>query len=156
MAAQKIRLLVITPHEQKADEQADMVIMHCTNGYSGILPGHDARSFLLDYGVLRIFDNGEERRIAVFGGVAEIREDVLTILTTGAELPEEINLARAESERERIERRMQENIDDIDIQRDQVLLRRSLVQIEVSASPLITSPDWTGLNAGTRSKSLTQ
>jgi len=142
MMEERINLRVITPQAEKANEPADMVIMLTTTGAMGILPGHEARSVLLDYGVVRIFSDTEERRIAVYGGIAEIRDNMLTILTPGAEWPEDIDHARAEAERETIERRLQESRDDTDIQRDQALLRRSLVRIEVSANPLIAKPDW--------------
>lgn len=133
MSADKVRLRIITPEQIKVDEDANMVIMRCTTGDMGILPGHMAYSAALDYGILRILDDDIERKIAVYGGLASIRNDVLTILTNDAEWPEDIDRARAEADREHAERRIQERTDDIEIQQDQVLLRRALVQIEVSS-----------------------
>jgi len=133
LSADKVRLRIITPEQIKVDEDANMVIMRCTTGDMGILPGHMAYSAALDYGILRILDDDIERKIAVYGGLASIRNDVLTILTNDAEWPEDIDRARAEADREHAERRIQERTDDIEIQQDQVLLRRALVQIEVSS-----------------------
>jgi F-type H+-transporting ATPase subunit epsilon len=112
--------------------------MRCITGDMGILPDHEPTSAILDFGVLRILNGDEERRIAVFGGIAQIKDNNLTVLANDAQWPEDIDVAFVESERERMSRRMQEDRDDIEIQRDQVLMRRTLVQIEVSAYPLIS------------------
>ena len=136
MAAKKIRLRIVTPAHAKVDEEVDMVIMRATSGDMGVLPGHEARSAALSYGILRLLNKGIERWIAVYGGVASIQNDVLTILTDDAEWPEDIDRARAEADREEAERRLQERADDIELKHDQVLLRRALVQIEVSAFTL--------------------
>ena len=133
MAAKKLRLRIITPAHIKVDEDVDMVIMRCTTGDMGVLAGHEAHSAALVYGTLRILNQGAERRVAVHGGVASIRNNVLTILTNDAEWPEDIDRALAEADREAAERRLQEKADDLEIQHDQVLLRRALVQIEVSS-----------------------
>ena len=136
MAEKKVRLRIVTPAKIKVDEEVDMAIMRCTTGDMGVLPGHEARSAALQYGSLRLFSGGAERKIAVYGGVAAIQNDVLTILTEDAEWPEDIDRARAEADREQAERRLQERVDDVEIGYDQVRLRRALVQIEVSSSTL--------------------
>jgi len=128
----KITLRIRTPGHERADMQADMVVMRCLTGSMGILPGHQAHTAVLDHGIMRVVNGGEESRLAVFGGVAEVRGDVLTILTSGAERVEDIDRAKAEAEKERIERSARERIDDIEIQHDQVLLRRALMRIEAA------------------------
>lgn len=136
MAEKKLRLRILTPSETKVDEDAKMVIMRCTTGSMGVLPGHEARSAVLEYGPLRILSDSGERRIAVYGGLAVIQDNTVTVLTGGAEWPHEINIARAKADREHIEQRLQEKTDDMEIQNDQILLRRALVRIEVSSSSL--------------------
>ena len=120
-----------------------MIIMHCPDGDIGVLPGHDRYSVLLEYGSLRYLHSRDEiRSMAVFGGIAEITNDAVTVLTSEALWSWEVNRAWAEAEMARIERRMIESEDDLDIQRDQALLRRALVHIEVASEPLISKPDW--------------
>ena len=138
MATEKMRLRIATPENVKFDEDIDMVIMRCITGDIGILPNHEACSAILDFGVLRILNNGsDERRMAVFGGMAQIRDNVVTILANDAQWPEDIDISLVESEREKAQRRVQENVDDLQIQKDQVVLRRTLVQIEVSSYPIL-------------------
>ena len=129
----QIHLQIITPEKIKIDEYADMVVMRCTDGDMGILPDHADSSCVLDYGVMRIMNEEGEKRIAVYGGIATIQSNILTILTADAELPEEIDIKRANADREQAEQRLQEKTDDMEIANDQVLLRRALVQIDVSS-----------------------
>jgi len=141
MPEKKVHLRIVTPEEVKVDEKADLVIMRCTTGDLGIMVGHEPRSAVLDYGVLRILDDDAERRLAVFGGIAEVKDDVVTILTSIAERPEDIDRALAEEDRENAELRLENAEDDIEIQSSQVLLRRSLVRIEVSSYPILRKSD---------------
>jgi F-type H+-transporting ATPase subunit epsilon len=138
MAGKKLHLKIITPEQVKLDEKADMVIMRCTTGDMGILPGHQACSAILDYGVMRIMDDDNERRIAVFGGIAQVRNDEVFILANDAQWPEDIDHAHAKRERELAERQIRDSEDDVEIQRNQVLMRRTLVQMEVSSYPLVS------------------
>ena len=133
MPEKKIRLRIILPTQTKVDEPVDMVIMRCTTGDMGVLPGHEPRSAVLTFGIVRILSEGGERRIAVYGGLAVVKDDVLSIVANEAEWPEEVDLARAEADRAHAEQRLHEKTDDREILSDQLLLRRALVQIEVSA-----------------------
>jgi F-type H+-transporting ATPase subunit epsilon len=138
MAAEKMQLRITTPEDIKFDESVEMVIMRCISGDMGILPHHEPYSAILDFGVLRILNEGEERKMALFGGLAQVRDNVVTIIANDAQWPEDIDIAFVQSERERAAARLKEDVDDLDIQRDLVIMRRTLVQTEVSAYPLIS------------------
>ena len=138
VAKRKLHLRIATPDNIKYDDDAEMVIMRCITGDMGILANHEATSAILDYGVLRIINNEEERRMAVFGGVAQVGDNKVTILANDAQWPEDIDMAFVEAERDRMERRSQESRDDLALQRDQVIMRRTLVQMEVSTFPLVS------------------
>ena len=140
MAKEKLRLKIITPDHTKFDDEAELVIVRTIEGEIGFMANHMACSSVLDYGAVRIFNDDVERRIAVFGGISQMRDNILTVLANDAQWPEDIDLALVEAEREQTERRLRESVDDLDLQRDQVLMRRTLVQIEVSAYPLISPP----------------
>ena len=141
MATEKLRLRVATPKSVKYDRSADMVILRCITGDWGILPKHEASSAILDYGVLRIFRDGQERRMAVFGGIAQVKDNVVTVLANDAEWPEDIDKAVVEAEHEQLKNRSYDSTNLIEMQKEQVKLRRTLVQIEVSAYPLISKVD---------------
>jgi len=139
--ANKMRLRISTPENLKYDEDVEMVIMRCITGDMGILPNHEATSAILDYGVLRILNGEDERRMAVFGGIAQVRDNTVTIIANDAQWPEDIDVAFVESERERMAARKQEGLDDLELQRDLVMMRRTLVQIEVSSYPLLSKSE---------------
>ena len=143
MKEKKIHLRVITPETVKVDEKVDMVIMRCNTGYMGILPGHEPRSAVLDYGVMKILGGSQETRwLAVLGGLAEIKDNVLTVLTGEAEWPQDINIAHENTQRERLKQRLQEHQNDIEIQRVQALLQRSLVRIKLRSYHPVGEPEW--------------
>lgn len=135
MDENKIHLRITTPRGLKIDEQADMLIMRCIDGDMGILSGHDVVSTVMGDGILRVIDGNTEQKIAIFGGVAVVEKDTVNILTSIAQRPGEIDLTRAETDREQMEMLLQEKSDDIRMQGYQVLLRRALVRIEVSIYP---------------------
>jgi len=139
--ASKFNLYITTPEDVKYNDEVELVVMRLITGDMGIMAGHEATSAILDYGVLRIINGDEERRMAVFGGIAQAGNNKLTILANDAQWPEDIDIAFVEAERERMARRSQESLDDLTIQRDQILMRRTLVQMEVSTFPLISRTD---------------
>jgi F-type H+-transporting ATPase subunit epsilon len=105
----------------------------------GILPGHEPCMAILDYGVLRILYDVGERRVAIFGGIAQVRDDTVTILANEAQRAEEIDRFLAELDMEEVLKRMRESKDDTDLSKQQISLRRALVQIEVSAYPILSN-----------------
>jgi len=140
MDDKKLRLQVITPSLKKVDLFIDMLIMRTVSGDMGVLYAHAPCCAALQYGALRIISQGRERKLAVYGGLALIEDNTVTILTPDAHWPDEINVVHANADRDRAQKRLQEKIDDIEIQNDQVLLRRALVQIEVG-SHTFTEPE---------------
>lgn len=135
MKKKKITLRVVTPRGVKIQETADMIIMRCIDGDMGILPGHEPVSAAIGDGILRVINGDTEQKIAVFGGIAVVENDTVNLLTSIAQKPGEIDLARAESDREQAMQLMQEKSDDMKMQSYQVLLRRALVRIETSVHP---------------------
>ena len=129
----KIILNITTPRGLKFVEKADMIIMRCIDGDLGVLPGHAPVSAVLGDGILRIFNNSGEKKLAVFGGIAEINDPTVNIVSTIAQRPEEIDRERAEADFRRAEETLIEQLEEQDIRRLQVLMHRSLVRLEVSS-----------------------
>ncbi|HOB19127.1 MAG TPA: ATP synthase F1 subunit epsilon [Candidatus Atribacteria bacterium] len=132
MNDKKIDLTITTPRGVKFVEKADRVIMRCIDGDMGVLPGHARVSTVLGDGILRILNNGIEKKLAVFGGIAEIDDKSVKIFSTIAQRPEEIDRERAERDRQEAETAIREESEEVRIHSLQAMLRRSLVRIEVS------------------------
>lgn len=129
---EKLNLIITTPRGVKFKEEADMIIMRCIDGDLGVLPGHEAISTVLGDGTLRIINDDFERKLAVFGGVVEVNNNDVKIITTIAQRPGEIDLERAKRDREEAEIAMKEIEDDAQFKEFQVAVRRSMVRIEVN------------------------
>lgn len=128
----KLSLKIITPSRIMFDGEADMVIMRTKSGDVGILHNHQPMVTILDYGVLRIKNDGEEDRLAaLFGGFAEINSEGMNILTDIAEWPDEIDVQRAIEAKKRAEKRLSEGNFDVDIMRAELALKRALTRIEI-------------------------
>ncbi len=130
-AKKKIQLTITTPRGVKFEETADMVVMRAVDGQRGVLPGHARMSTVLGDGILRIHNEEELKELAVFGGLVEIDNDRIDIYTTIAQLPEEIDVERAEEDRARAIKALEERPKDLEIERAQLAMRRSLVRIEI-------------------------
>ena len=134
MAGKKtFNLKVVTPGGVKFSDSAQMVIMRTTTGDMGILPGHEPCSAALAQGIVRITaSDGNRRCMGVFGGLAKMEEDTLTLLTGAAQWPDEVDPALAHAEREECLQRLREERTPAQIQQDKALLRQALVRIELS------------------------
>ena len=81
MGDKKIELRVVSAGRARQPELVDMVIMRCTTGDLGVLPGRVPISMTLESGMLRMFKDGKEEHISVMGGVANVSNDIVTIFT---------------------------------------------------------------------------
>ena len=88
MADRKVELKIISPGQKidkRVPKKADMVIMRCTTGDLGILPGRMPCSMALGTGLLRVLNDGDEKRLNISGGIASVSQDVVTVLTESVE-----------------------------------------------------------------------
>lgn len=128
---EKINLTITTPRGEKFVEEADMLIMRCIDGDLGVLPHHEPVSAVLGEGILRVINDNVEKKIAVFNGIVEIDGTNVNIFSTIAQRPDEIDLERAEQDRREAEAALEAS-EEVQMRSLQVVLRRSLVRIEVS------------------------
>lgn len=128
----KVKVKIVTPQREMYNGQADIVIFRSKSGDVGIMHGHLPMVTVLDYGVLRLMENGEVvKRAAVFGGFAEIDGESVNILTDAAEWSDEIDISRAEAARERAERRLVKSV-DVDDKSAELALKRALIRINTA------------------------
>src|SRR5690349_18906880 len=104
--AEKIQLEVVTPERRVLAEPVDMVTVPGLGGELGILPGHTPLISALQTGVLSYTQGGATRRLLVSGGFVEVNNDRVSVLADLAEFPEEVDAARARTEREEAERQL--------------------------------------------------
>jgi F-type H+-transporting ATPase subunit epsilon len=98
VAATRLQCVVVTPERAVVDAAADSVVLPMYDGELGVLPGRAALIGRLGYGELRVRNGQTVERYFVDGGFAQVRANVVTVLTTRAKKAAEINVAKAEEE----------------------------------------------------------
>ncbi len=98
-----VRCEIVSQDRMVFEGDVDMVIAPGIEGEMGILPHHAPLLTTLKFGILQVRQKGVEQQFTVAGGVMEVQPDVITILADAAENVEEIDLARAETARQRAE-----------------------------------------------------
>jgi F-type H+-transporting ATPase subunit epsilon len=123
-------LEIVTPERKVYAEEVNMVIARGVEGELGILPHHVPLVTPLKIAPLTVKKDNQERWIAVNGGFMEVRKDKVIILADSAELPEEIDVERAQRAKERAEARMKS--DEYDFRRAELALQRALNRLKVA------------------------
>ena len=101
-----MRFELATPTRLLVSADVDEVVAPGTEGYFGVWPGHAPFLTTLGAGELMYRQGREEHHVAVIGGFAEVTADRVIVLAEQAELPEEIDAARAERAKQRAEQRL--------------------------------------------------
>ena len=130
--AKKIKLDIVTPEKVAYSDDANMVIARTTAGDIGILPGHAPLIAALVTWPLRIITDDGEKQLSLCGGFIEVQPEKITILANCAELPEEIDVSRAETAKARAESRLQGSKDNIDVARAEAALKRAMIRLKVA------------------------
>lgn len=93
------KCVIVTPEEQTLDQEVKQVIVPAHDGLMGILTGRAPILVKLGLGALTVDGVDNTRKVFfVDGGVAQMKEDVLTIATTEATPVEELDAKQAEAE----------------------------------------------------------
>lgn len=93
-----LRCVVVTPEKAVLDEPAEFVALPMYDGELGVLPGRAPLIGRLGPGELRIQRHGAPRRLFVDGGFAQVRSNVVTVLTPRAVPAESIDAQAARQE----------------------------------------------------------
>jgi F-type H+-transporting ATPase subunit epsilon len=97
-----LQCVVVTPERTVVDEAADFVAVPLYDGELGVLPRRAPLIGKLGCGELRIRHGNESERVYVDGGFAQVRDDVVTILTARAMRASDIMPDRVQAEIEAI------------------------------------------------------
>jgi F-type H+-transporting ATPase subunit epsilon len=91
MNNQTLQCVVVTPERTVLDTTADSVVVPMYDGELGVLPGRAALIGRLGPGELRARHGNTVERFFVDGGFAQVRDNVVTVLTPRAQKASEIN-----------------------------------------------------------------
>jgi len=127
-----LTLEIVTPDRSLVTEKVDEVEIPGAEGYFGVLPGHTPLLATLQVGELWFRKGNEKFYLSIAFGFAEVLPDRVTILAEVAELPDDIDVARAEAAKRRAEERIAKPTVDVDFERARMALMKSLVRLQVS------------------------
>lgn len=129
-----IRCEIVSQDRMVFEGEADTVIIPGVFGEMGVLPNHAPLLSTMGLGVIRVRKDEQEEVFTVAGGLVEVQPDVVTILADVAENVVEIDVARAEAARRRIEEIMAEGPppDQDTYLRMEAALRRSKLRLDAA------------------------
>src|SRR5688572_6167230 len=91
--------VVVTPEQQVVDQQVTQVVFPAHDGQIGILTNRAPLLAKIGVGELRITPtSGPEKSYFVDGGIAQMKDNKLTVLTTEARPVEELDSETARAE----------------------------------------------------------
>jgi F-type H+-transporting ATPase subunit epsilon len=99
----RLQCVVVTPERTLFDQVVDFVALPLYDGELGVLPGRAPLIGRLGYGELRTKEMGQSKRYFVDGGFAQVRDDVVTVLTNRAIPAEKVDTQAAAVELEKAE-----------------------------------------------------
>lgn len=133
MADEKnFKLKIIAPERVFYEGEASFLELVTSEGEVGIYKNHIPMTMVLVPGIVRITEGDEVKIAALHSGFVEVLQDSITILAEIAEWPDEIDINRAKEAKIRAERRLEMKDPNININRAEIALKKSLVRIEVA------------------------
>src|SRR4051794_21089836 len=97
----RLKCVVVTPERTLFDEPVDFVALPLYDGEIGIAPGRAPLIGRLGYGEMRTNVGGATNRYFLDGGFAQVRDNVVTVLTNRALPAAQIDAVAAAAELER-------------------------------------------------------
>ena len=112
--------------------ECEHLVITAIDGLLGILPGHEPLVTALPPGELKYMVDGKWRYAAITDGFIQVMPDKSVILADSCELPEEIDIKRAEEARQRAEERLRQKQSIQEYYQTQAALNRAMNRLKVS------------------------
>ncbi|NLW24115.1 MAG: F0F1 ATP synthase subunit epsilon [Clostridia bacterium] len=132
MSEKTLTFEVVTPVRKVLSKEITSLIVPAIEGYLGVLPNHAPLICGLEPGVVKYKEGNEYKKLAISGGFLEVSHNKATIIANAAELPEDIDVARAKAAKERAEKRLKQRTPDIDLARAEAALKRAMARLKVA------------------------
>jgi len=127
-----LNLQIITPERIVLDQEVEQVSAHATDGELTILPNHEPFITALTVDVVRYKSNGNEAAAAVIGGLLEVTNNRVRVLSDSAELDVEIDEARAHQAKNRAEAEKTQRNDKLDIYVSEMAIARAVARLKAA------------------------
>ena len=127
----KILLKIITPHNTFFNDYVNIFTVKTLDGYIGIMKGHIPLMTSIEISQLHIElpNSSNFRSCAIATGILYVEKEVATIITDAIEYKEEINLSRALSAKNRLEKLLQSKTNKSENAKYEVALAKAINRI---------------------------
>ncbi len=112
--------------------EVEHLVITAIDGLLGIMAGHEPLVTSLPTGELKYLVNGEWKYAAISEGFIQVMPDSSIILAETCELPEEIDIKRAQEARERAEERLRQKQSIKEYYETQAALNRAMNRLKIS------------------------
>ncbi|HEY3132290.1 MAG TPA: F0F1 ATP synthase subunit epsilon [Acidobacteriota bacterium] len=137
---ENIKLEIVTPDRLYFSGEVDEVSVPGVEGYLGILPGHAPLLSELKIGEI-MYRQGELRTYLFCSwGFVEVLPDRVSVLAEAAQHPEEIDVARAQEEKEQAEQQLKSKDPDTDFEGARIALESATARLQVASKAGATRP----------------
>ena len=131
MAADTLKLEIVTPEGTIYSEDVNMVTLPAVAGQIGVYPQHVRLITQMVVGEVIVLKDGRDNYLAVGEGLVEVTGERVAIVTDMAVASGSIDEAKAEEARQRAEARLREKISAEEVASVNAALARSLAQLQV-------------------------
>jgi F-type H+-transporting ATPase subunit epsilon len=123
--------MVVSPEQVLYEGEGEMVTCRTTEGEIAFMPGHQPLLGALGTAKVRVILADGEQAAAVHEGFVEVTGDRVVVLSDIAELPDQIDVPRAQAAKERAEAALASNPDD---EEARAALARAELRLDVAGS----------------------
>ncbi len=125
-----LKLRIVTPERVVLEQEVEQVTATAVDGELSILPDHEPIVTALAIDMLRYKLNKEEEFAAIMGGILEVKNNEVTILSDVAELDMEVDVARAKQAKERAEAEKTQKTDKLDVYVSELAISRAIARLK--------------------------
>lgn len=130
--AKTFHLEIIATDRIFFDGECEHLVIRAIDGLIGIMAGHEPLVTSLPTGEMKYMVDGEWRYAAISSGFIQVMPESAVILADSCELPEEIDIKRAEEARERAAEMLRQKQSIKEYYQTQAALNRAINRLKVS------------------------
>lgn len=137
MADNTFMLEIVTPEQILFRDEVQFMVAPGAEGELGFMKNHAPLVAALKIGVLR-YENagGHQNKLALSGGFVEVVDNTARVLAETAEKGHDIDVLRAKASKERAEKRLSQQDDNVNYARAQMSLQRAVTRLKAAEANL--------------------
>lgn len=128
--ADLFELKIIEPDGIFFEGESSFLEFTSVDGQRGVYKNHIPTTTILEPCVMKIHHGDELKKAAIMGGFIEILPDRITVLAEDANWPDEIDVDRAKSAKQRAQQRLKRKEKGVDMRRAEFALKRAVARID--------------------------